>query len=88
MAGPSSTPAFSAKPTAAAEAESAFKQCLKAIAGIPIEAAISQFGSGLTRQQAEFLRSLSDEDLINLRKVESRMFSALGESGDGCGIYN
>jgi hypothetical protein len=67
---------------------SALKRCLQAIAGIPIEAAISQFGSGLTRQQAEFLRTLTNEDIINLRKTEERMFEALGESGGGCGVYN
>jgi hypothetical protein len=88
MAGPSSTPASTTKAGAAGGDDSALKQCLKAIAGIPIEAAISQFGSGLTRQQAEFLRTLTNEDIINLRKTEERMFEALGESGGGCGIYN
>lgn len=74
--------------TKGTEDVSALKRCLQAIAGIPIDAAISKFGSGLTRQQAEFLRTLTDEDIVNLRKTEDRMFEALGESGGGCGVYN
>ena len=35
-------------PNPAAGDKDAFKKCLQAVAGIPVEAAISQFGNGLT----------------------------------------
>jgi hypothetical protein len=67
---------------------SALKQCLQAIVGIPAEAAIKQYGAQLTPDQANYLRSLTKEDIDNIRSTEGRLFQALGESGDGCGVYN
>lgn len=65
-----------------------FKQALLAAAGMPVEAAIKKFEAELTQEEAAYLRSLKEEDIIRIRETENQLHSALGESGDGCGVYN
>lgn len=67
---------------------SIFKQALLATVGMPVEAAIKKFQTDLTEEEAGYLRNLKEEDILRIRETENQLQAALGESGDGCGIYN
>ena len=61
---------------------SSFKKSLMAVVGLSVDEALAKYGTDLTPDQAEFLRNLTEQDIINMRRIENRLSSVLGESGD------
>lgn len=69
--------------------KSSLKTALAALAGMPIEAVIAQYGSSLKPEEAEMIRKMTPEDIANIRSTDAMLSKALSESGggNGCGVY-
>jgi hypothetical protein len=65
------------------------KDALQDLIGMPLLDVLKKYGGDLTKEEAELLRKLTDEDLENMRKSDTVIGEALGESGggEGCGVY-